>query len=723
MGHIVGVDIGGTFTDGVLVADAGGQIATKKVATTPPDFEQGFVAVLDQLARDRGTDLRTLLGETDAILHGCTVGTNALVVGATSEVALLTTRGHRDSIFTMRAGRRLHNSTPSEIAHVAGHEKPEPLVPRTMVVEIDERVDSDGDVVVELNEERAAAEIERLLGEGVRSFAISLLWSIANDAHERRLAAMIREREPEAFVSTSSSVATRAGEYERTVGAVINSLVGPTMVSYLNRLQSELQGNGFRGQLNIMSCAGGLMDLEEATAYPVYTIGSGPAAGVVASATLARETAGAADGPASLVTMDIGGTTTDVALVQAGSPQMSASSWHGQFEYFVPTVNVRSIGAGGGSIIRFDEDSRTIKVGPQSAGADPGPVAYGRGGSEPTIADANVVLGFLDPDNFLGGSMKLDAEAARAALARVGEPLGFDAVETAAAAIRIVNDQMADALRLVSVETGVDPRGFAVAAYGGGGPLHASAVARRLGMSRVVVPLGDLAATWSAFGVATSEGLVVREDAQLMHDPFDLAAINATWERLEAEAVERLRSERVPAERIECERAVEMRYRMQVNQIPVAAPGGSWEEADLTRLIADFEREYERIYGQGTGYAKAGCSIAAMRVVARAPRQAIGLGGHAGGEERRSEPSASRTVHSYQGGQAVAREMAVHDGREWGPGVRAEGPAIVEFPDTTLVLGDGDTAEVDGNGNVVVAVAGGDAAGGAAGESELAVSG
>ncbi len=711
MGYIIGVDIGGTFTDCIVIrterSASGEDIATVRIgkaSSTPPDFQTGFVNALQAAAEQFGVGLAEMLDNAQGIYHGCTVGTNALVEHRTAKVGLLVSRGHRDSIFIMQAGGRLKWMPAEYIAHVAAQTKPDPLVPKHLCEEIDERIAFDGKVVVELNEEAARAAIGRLLEQGVEAFAISLLWSTVNPEHEQRLKAIVHEMAPNAFVSVSSEVITRTGEYERTIATIVNSLIGPPMDSYLAQLERDLKGLGYRGSLQIMSCSGGLIESGHARQLPVLTIGSGPVAGLIGAANLAN--GARIGGEGNIITADMGGTTLDVGLISNGRPISRATASYEQYEYFVPTLDVRSVGSGGGSIISSDGES--LRVGPESAGARPGPACFMRGGTRATVADANVVLGYLNPDYFLGGRIKLEVEAARKALAEAGAPIGFGAEQAAAAAARIVDNQMADAIRLTTIQQGYDARDFTMYAYGGAGPVHATAIAREIGVRRVVVPLSNFAAGWSAFGVASSDALVVEESAVAMSYPFDPEVINRHLAALEERVTGRLLAQGIARDRIEIERYADMRYAVQVNQIQVRAPdAGKYDAATVAELLETFERDYERLFGKGSGYADAGFALTALRVRACAPLSGLKLDAvntvSAGG---RVSPKIERPVIWYERG--LAPEMTpIYDGGALGVDDQIDGPAIIEYPDTTVVLRHGNRARVDATGSIVIDLAAG----------------
>ncbi len=704
--YLIGVDIGGTFTDCVVI-DSAGKTSLGKVSSTPPNFNEGFVGSLAETAACMGMKLEDLISQADGIYHGCTIGTNALVENRTARVGLLTTAGHRDSFFIMQGGARLIGLEPRQVAHVAGQSKQEPLVPKHLVEEIDERIGFDGNVVVELNEERCRESIQRLLDAGVEAFAVSCLWSIVNPEHEHAIARIIHEVAPDAFVSVSSEVVTRQGEYQRTVATVINALIGPVTSEYLRKLENELAGLGYKGKLYIMSCTGGLIDSGQARELPLLTIGSGPVAGLIGAGNLAYASGSseaANTSGANILTADMGGTTFDVGLIRHGQAMSRPTTRHGQYEYFVPTLDIRSVGSGGGSIVHFDTETGSLRVGPQSAAAVPGPASYLRGGTEATVTDADLVLGYLNPKYFLGGRLELSAEAARNALVSAGAPLGFDTEQTAAAAARIVDNQMADAIRLASVQQGYDPREFTMYAYGGAGAVHGPAVAAQLGIRTVVIPLGDLASGWSAFGVTSSDALVVQEVSVVFEAPFDPEKMNLEWSKLEAVVAAKLKEQGIKNSDTTWQRTVDIRHSLQVNEVRVSAPPGKYDAATSSLLAQSFSSEYERLYGEGSGYADAGLTLTGMCVSARAKITDFQFG-HADddGETSQIEPKVQshRQVIWYEHGLKPVR-TPVYDGKSVVVGSELNGPAIVEFVDTTLVLRHGQTASVDPLGNIVV---------------------
>ena len=702
MRYIVGVDIGGTFTDCVAIrtSEDGTPPVVKigKSSSTPPDFQTGFIASLRTAADMHGVALEEMLANAQ-VYHGCTVGTNALVEHKTARVGLLATRGHTDTVFIMKAGNRLKFQPAIEIAHVAKQTKPEPLVPKWLCEGIDERIAFDGRVFAALNEDTSRDAIRRIVDQGVEAIAISLLWSTANDTHEKRLRELVHEIAPDIFVSISSEVSPRVGEYERTIATIVNALIGPPMRLYLEALDVDLKKFGYTRSLQIMSCAGGLIDSEHAAEVPVLSVGSGPVAGLIGAASLAN--AAAVGGSRNVITADVGGTTLDIGTIFDGVPVRRPTASYGQYEYFVPTLDVRSVGAGGGSIIRTE--GAMLKVGPHSAGARPGPVCFSRGGEQPTVTDAAAVLGFFDPDYFFGGKIALDLAAAEVALARVGAPLGLDAKQTAAAALRIIDSQMADSIWLTLTQQGHDPRDFVLYGFGGGGGLHGAAIARELGARSVVIPMSNLAAGWSAFGISASDALVTEQTAIGLSSPFDPEEINRRWPILEARVTEKLDKQGVPADAIQFRRYAELRYSLQINQVAVPAEDGVYDAASVERLVGTFEAEYERLFGKGSGFAGVGFGLTGLQVHGTAKLSGLHVGDlvQQGTESASIPAKASREIIWYGRGGG-AETTAVYDGTRLGVGFTIPGPAVIEYPDTTVVVPHGCTVRIDPTGSVVI---------------------
>lgn len=693
--YAIGVDIGGTFTDCVVV-DGSGTITTAKVPTTPQDRSEGFFGSIDRAADKLGITTTALLAECDRIVHGTTTGTNAIVAREGAVVGLLTTAGHRDIMYLMKGGGRTSGLPADDLLHLPTTDKPDPLVPKSLIAEVSERVDLDGDVLVPLDEDQALEAIAALTDAGAEAVAVSFMWSIKNPDNERRVAELARKELPDTFVTCASDLVSRVGEYERTTTAVMNAYIGPLMVRYVEAIRSGAASRGYRGRVLFAQCAGGAITVEEAKAAPIRTVQSGPVAGIVSSELLAQRL----DEP-NVIAADMGGTTFDVSVIRDGVALERHVSNFQRYDLALPMLDVESIGAGGGSIAWIDSSGR-LNVGPRSAGADPGPVCYGNGGTEPTTTDADVVLGIIDPDSFLHGRMPLDRDAAERAIAGLAPRLGLTVEETAAGISRIVDSKMADLIRRMSVLRGFDPRRFVCFAFGGGGPVHASAVAAEAGIGRVIVPLPEAAALWSALGAVASDVSHVYQDPREYVLPVSGALLSAGFEQLESQARQTIEDEGFSAESVEMRRSVRMKYVMQVHDVEVPVAAGRIDDGDVERIDAEFDETYERLYGRGAGYRQGGVQITGLQVRATSPTAKPAFP-----ERPRVDAStvATRTRPVYwseTGGRidttVVTIEHEVVDGT-------FQGPTLLELPDTVIVVRPGQSAHFDALGNVVIDVA------------------
>jgi N-methylhydantoinase A len=683
----IGIDIGGTFTDAVML-DSDGNTWQAKVPTSPTDLRRCFFGAVDALVCQLDDAV-----EIERIMHGTTVATNIMVQRNGARVGLLTTAGFADTIHIMQGHGYTVGLPDDVITRVQEIDKPVPIVPKSNIREIHERVDVRGEVVVDLNEARARVAIQELAALGVESFAICLLWSFRNDLHERRLRRLVEEIVPGAYITLSSEISPKSGEYVRTVTTAINAYTGPATSRYIHGLEEELAGRQGSTGLSILQCGGGLISPDEAVRSPVTLIGSGPVGGTIASRALGSQL-----GFENVLATDMGGTSFDIGLVVDGEPVRAARAVVDQYEYNVPTVDIRSIGSGGGSLVWVDPTSKAMRVGPLSAGAEPGPACYGNG-DRPTITDCDLLVGYLDPDYFLGGKLRLDPDRAADALRRhVAEPLGMSVIEAARGALQIVDHQMADLIRQVTVGSGYDPRDFAVFAFGGAGPTHAPVFARELNAKSVVVPCGPLASLWSAYGAVSSDVLLVLERSQVQSAPFDHLALESAFGELEAEARRRLEAANVGGAEVEIRRQVDLKYGVQVHvvDVPVAArlDAGSSE-----RIVADFSTRYETLFGKGTAYTAAGVDMTSVRVEAivrlARPHDVRGLQRMAPG----TDVSKERPIY-FDGaeptGTAVLTEGAL------APGTVVEGPAVIELPVTTIPIAPGQRATVDPSGSLIL---------------------
>ena len=693
MTYLVGIDIGGTFTDCAIV-DRAGKLLTTKVPSTPPDFSRGMMDALDAGAQALGIGLDRFCRDIAFLSHGTTVGTNTIIQKRGAKVGLITTKGHEDAIHIMRGSRGFGGRDIRKVVHFPETAKPQPIVPKRLIRGISERVDCFGEVVVKLNEDEALAAIRDLVEQGVEAIAICFLWSFRNPAHELALKKMVERLAPSVFVTCSYDIAPKWGEYERVTATALNAYLGPVMSGYLRRLDTSLKDLGYRHGLQITQCGGGTVPVERAGEAPLLTLDSGPVSGVTASMFL-----GAAMGEKNVITTDMGGTSFDVSIIYEGKPAYSFVSNTDQYDYFLPKVDLQAIGAGGGSLVRVKPETRTMTVGPDSAGAYPGPVCYGRSGTVPTVTDAQLVLGYLDPDNFAGGRMKLDKDAAFKAIESISTSIGLKPFECAAGICRIVELQMADVIRKVTVEKGYDPREFVLFAFGGAGPAHAGVFARELGVKKIIVPQRKAASTWCAFGAAAADVLHIFEHSEIMPTPVPAKRVNDALDDLEKKALALMKSEGIALKRQRFEFSLDVRHRGQINEVevPLAANrvGASYEPG----LRKNFVERYEKLYGRGSALAGAQLEIVVARLRARAltPRPKLVASKKA---TKAVPPSAKRKARSiYWPDLGKFRPTPVFDGEKLAIGNKIKGPAIVETADTTVVVHPSRTLRLDALGN------------------------
>ncbi|HWM57126.1 MAG TPA: hydantoinase/oxoprolinase family protein [Pseudonocardia sp.] len=681
MSFRLGVDVGGTFTDVLLVDEESGSTWRAKTASTPSDQSIGVLHGIDKVCAEAGV----ARGDIAHVLHGTTVATNAILEGKGATVGLVTTRGFRQVLQIARS------FVPGGLAGWIIWPKPEPLAALENTVEAPERIGSDGTVVLELDEEGTRAALRVLRANGVEALAVSLINAFADDRHERRIAELAAEELPGIEVSLSSVVLPEMREYERALTTVANGYVQPQVARYVANLSAQLAAEGVPAELSILRSDGGLSSAEAAISAPVTMLLSGPAGGVAGAVWVAEQS-----GHTELITFDMGGTSTDVALVQGGTARIGRETKVGDLTVRASAVDVRTVGAGGGSIAHVPQLTKALRVGPQSAGAEPGPAAYGKGGTEPTVTDANVVLGYL-PTSLAGGEITLDREAARTAIQTIADGMGLASAEAAAAGIvDIVNENMLGGLRLVSVQQGFDPRDFALVAFGGAGPLHANALGRLTGAWPVIVPPspGVLCALGDATTSARDESArtVLRKLSEL-----DVAELRTVFAELAEAAAQRLVEQGVPAESQVTTYSADLRFVGQGNELPVtfdaallAAPDGA------EQLARRFDDEHERLFSFTL---PAGHELVNARATVTGPRPRVA--------PIRLEPgdgdvSAARTgdTRIYVDGDFV--DAGLYDRLKLRAGDVVAGPAIVvEMDSTTLVL-PGHTATADAGGSLLI---------------------
>ncbi len=682
----IGVDIGGTFTDVALVDESDGSIGVAKVSSTPEDFGRGVVEALERAIARHGVEPEgvTLLA------HATTVVTNAILEQKGARIGMVATRGFRDLLELRRSAR-------ADLYDLF-QDPPTVLAPRRWRMEVTERIGADGKVATPLAEEEIDGLIARLREAGVEAVAVTLLFSFLNDAHEKRLGERLRAGLPGVPVFLSSEVLPEIREYERASTTAVCAYVAPILASYLDRLREAVEGMGLPAPW-VMGSGGGVFEIDEALAMPAMSAESGPAAGVIAAALAGRRI-----GRPNLITFDMGGTTAKASLIENGAVETtpeyevggegSAKRWLNGAGHpiRVPVIDLAEVSAGGGSIAWVDP-AGALRVGPRSAGAEPGPVCYGRGGTEPTVTDANLILGRLDSSSLLGGDLPIDYARAEAAIReRIALPLGLTVEAAAAAVVRVVDNAMAEALRIVSVERGKDAREFSLICFGGAGPLHAAALADELGVAEAIAP--PVPGAFSALGLVGSD---IRRDYGRAFfsvlEETDPAALEAAWRGMEDGARRMLARTGVPEADWRLERSADLRYTRQAYELNVPAPP-AMDRAGMAGLAAGFHDKHETTYGHANRTERVQIvalrlsAIALLPELAMAPAAAAAGGGSAKGRRRVWFPGAGRV------------ETPVHARERMAAGAELDGPAIIESLDSTIVVPPGWTARMDERGFV-----------------------
>jgi N-methylhydantoinase A len=675
----IGIDVGGTFTDLVAI-DEGGLTTLAKVPSTPEDPSLGVLDGLAQLAARLGLDRAALLEQTDRIVHGTTVATNALLERKGARLGLLTTDGHRD-VIEMREGLK-------DDRYNLRLPPPEQLVPRHLRLGVRERLRADGHIEIPLDPASLDAAIARLKEARVEAVAVCYLHAWHDSRHEEVTRTALARALPDAYVSLSSEVLPQIKEFERVSTTVVNAYVGPVLARYLKRLETRLGEAGYRGPILIIQSHGGVAPIAESGRLAAGAVLSGPAGGVAGSVYAARLT-----GEADLIPFDMGGTSTDISLVIDGAAALVMNRRVGGHRIALNSLDIASIGAGGGSIAQVDRGG-ILHVGPASAGAVPGPACYGQGGAEATVTDANLVLGYLDPDNFLGGARRLDSAAAGRAVDRIAAALGIDRLAAARGIHRIVNTTMAEGVRLVSVRRGVDPRRFALFAFGGAAGLHATDIARQLGLRRVIVP--RVAAVLSAWGMLATD---LRFEVSRSHvgdaRALNGAAVKRLFAEMEAEAMRRLRlSFSGPARTL---RSVDMRYGEQVFEIAVPLDDVDWSQPDpLPQIVERFHRRHEALYTYSMPDQESvlvNARVAVSGILEELPQEP---------ELPAMTPASPETERQVYLDEWTPAAVWRFD--RLAPAQQIAGPAIVEAATTTVLLRPGDSARVTPQGWLDIAV-------------------
>ena len=666
MGLRIGVDVGGTFTD-FLVVDEAGNAAIHKTSTTPEDPSIGFFRGLEKAAAGHGVGLDEFLQQVETIVHGTTITTNAVLTGGGANTGFITTQGFRD-VLNMRRGlkeRQFEKYAP-----------PPALIPRRHIRVAQERINVSGVVLTPLNEDDVRSAARYFREEGIEAIAISFLWSFRNPAHELRAREILEQELPGIYVSLSTEILPQIRLYERNSTTALNAYVGPVLTRYIARLLEQLETRNFTGKLLIMQSNGGVMSPQVAQRFASNTLLSGPA-----GAPMAGVFYGHTHGCKNVITIDMGGTSFDVALVKDAEPGVTTEGMIGEHRIASPILDIHTIGAGGGSIAWIDRGG-LLAIGPKSAGAAPGPACYGRGGEQPTVTDAQYVLGYLDPAYFEEGELQFDAQAARAAIDRhIAQPLSLDLVQAADGIYQLVNNNMAAALGVVSVERGYDPREFVLVVAGGAGPIHAAAIARELEIPLILIPRESSVFCAAGMLISDLKHDYVRTYATDI-DRVDTAQVTALFAEMTQTARDTLHAEAVAAQRVEIRYAADLRYVGQFNEVEVALPdAGEVTHGTLRELCDAFHLKHDSLYG----YSMPGAAVELinLRITAR--------GRTTKPAQERHELHGVAAAHARLGSRNAwfdggFVETPVYDGLALVNGNRVAGPAIVVQPTTTIVI-------------------------------------
>jgi N-methylhydantoinase A len=686
MSFRIAVDTGGTFSDVVVTNDDSGELWVNKAPTTPQRYFSGISEALTVEAAQHDLSLEDLLGQTSLLTYGTTSSTNAILTGNTARTAFLTTEGHPDTL-VLREGGKLN---PFDFRH----RYPEPYVPRRMTYEVPERVGSEGEVVIALDEGRVLEIVTELRRMDVAAVAVCLLWSIVNPRHEQRIGELLASELPGTPLTLSHELNPIMREYRRASSTAIDASLKPLMQEHLRDMARDLKDAGFAGELLVGTSFGGVLNVDHVAARPIYSVNSAPAMAPVAGKAYAP-------GEPSIIVCDMGGTSFDVSVVRDGYLKFTRETWLGsQFTGHMTglsAVDIKNIGAGGGSIAWIDSGG-LLRVGPQSAGAEPGPACYGRGGKEPTVTDATVVLGYIDPEYFLGGRITLSKDAACEAIdSHIATPLGMAREHAAHAMLTIANEHMVNAIRDITINDGLDPRASLLVAGGGAGGMTIGRIAEELGCDRVLVPrtAGTLSACGGLFSdIVTEFSASQRTDT----DAFDYAGINTALAALAAQMDEFFERLGTSPDQQEREFFVEARYPYQAWELEVPLSVAQFsDEADVASLVDGFHAVHERVFAVSEPGQHVECIYWKARATARLPKPTVGKVDRSNGDV----PAPLSTEPAWFGGSAP-QETARYHGSALPAGSRVAGPCVIQEPTTTVVVYPGWTAEVTDSGDYLM---------------------
>jgi len=703
MGWSVGIDIGGTFTDCAIVNPEGNRYISK-VSSTPQRPLEGVMNAVEKVSSHLGMDVKDLLSKASYFSHGTTVATNAAIERKGARTGFITTKGFGDQVIIMGGDRGMGQEL-KYLLDFARVRQQDPLVPHELTVEVPERVDYQGRVVAPIDKEEARHVIRQLVEKNVQTIAVCLLWSFKNTKHEEVIRELIAQESPDTFVSLSHEVAPVLGEYTRSVTTILNAYLQPVMESYIDELVASLREDGFKGIPTILQSIGGVVPANVAVSRAVTTLTSGPVGGVLASQHL-----GELLGFHNIITTDMGGTSFDAGLIVDGITSINREPfvpeddpYKCRYRILAPMVDIATVGAGGGSIARIE--GGFLQVGPESAGAEPGPACYNRGGTLPTVTDADVVLGFLDPANFLGGEMALNAEAARKAVAEhIADPMGTDVTEAAAGISHVVEQNMAGLLRSITLDKGYDPRDFVLFAYGGAGPIHCVGYGEELGAQSIVVP--PESTVFSALGIGIADHMYSAQLSDLMVLPFDLERFNSNCAEVERRTRETIASWGIPQKDIELKRYVDIRYSGQKTTLEIPVPDEPLVPETVDKIFETFKSKYARLYGESALLERFGFEVTNFKADGFGRRQKPHLVAH---EKGGKDPAPARRGEreAYFPSVGDYEVASIYQGERLKAGNIITGPSIVEYMGTTIVIPPARIAHVDEYLNVILASGGG----------------
>jgi len=680
----IGIDIGGTFTDCIVIDDNTGDLRRFKKPSTPPNYYTGVLEVLQLAAKDFDLDINNFLKDVEQIIHGTTIATNIILSKEGKDVGLIATKGFRDIIEQWWKEERRYDMK---------YPPPQPPCPRWLRREVTERIDFSGKVLKELNEQTVIEACNFYQNHNIESIAVSLIFSPINPDHEQKIKRIITQKYPQASVNISSEVLPQLREYERTMATILNAYVAPYCSKYLIELSNELENKGYIKDLLIMQSNSGIASSEAISQKPINLVLSGPASGPIGGVYFSKLA-----GKSDIITIDMGGTSFDVCLIQNNTIPSSTGGYIGRYRLALPTVDVHSLGAGGGSIAWVDPGG-ILHVGPKSSGAFPGPVCYDMGGTAPTVTDANLILGYLNPEYFLGGRMKLKKDLAESSLSNLAKELNLTLGETAQGIIDVVNNNMVNGIEEVSVKKGYNPKDFTLVVAGGAGPLHATRLADLVGINKIIIP--RIASAFCAFGMAISD---------LRHDfvkPYikpikkvDLPEVANLFKEMESEGNDILNSEGIEDENINYLRSMDMRYIGQIYEVETPIPYSKFEDHNIKEIKNLFHKKHEQLYG----YKDKDSDIEIVHIRAKVIGKNKPFLIKKTDKERENinnmKVKATRKVFFKDMGDYI--KTNIYSGNELTPGTVLNGPAVIEEPDTTIVLFPSWTCKIDKYNNYIL---------------------